>query len=116
MCKINILYIDKSTIEGYGLFCKKPLKYGECIGILARVYGDSEFNDKPYGRYINHSENNNIDLELVRDRKNKIIYVLGVSNKYINEGEELFANYLDENAPKPNFVSKESFKFNKKLK
>ena len=62
MCKTNILYIDNSEIEGKGLFANSDLDVGECVGLLARVLGDSNFNDKPFGRYINHSENPNLDL------------------------------------------------------
>lgn len=111
MCKINILYIDNSQIEGKGLFCKKSLSVGECVGVLARVYGDDKFDDKPHGRFINHSEDNNLDLKIIKDYKNRIIYVLGISNKYIYKGEELTANYTDINAPKPNFITNESFGF-----
>ena len=111
MCKINILYIDNSQIEGKGLFCKKSLSVGECVGVLARVYGDDKFDDKPYGRFINHSEDNNLDLKIVKDKTNRIIYVLGIANKYISKGEELTANYTDKNAPKPNFITNESFGF-----
>ena len=115
MCKTNILYIDISPIEGKGLFCKKDINIGECVGCLARVYGDSKFDDKPYGRFINHSEENNLNLHIVRDKKNRVIYVLGIANKYIPKGNELTANYTDKNAPKPNFISNESYEFNKKI-
>lgn len=115
MCKTNILYIDNSNIEGKGLFCKQSVSLGECIGLLARVYGDANFDDKPYGRFINHSEDNNLDLKIVKDKTNRIIYVLGVANKYIFKGEELTANYTDTNAPKPNFITNKSYNFLIKL-
>lgn len=115
MCKTNILYVDKSKIEGNGLFSKINLNKNTCIGLLAVVYGDDEFDDKPYGNFINHSKNNNITLELVVDKKKEIIYVIGKTNKYINKGEELTANYYDKNAPKPNYKTNESFEFDKKL-
>jgi SET domain-containing protein len=111
MCKTNILYIDNSIIEGKGLFCKESIHVGECVGLLARVYGDDKFDDKPYGRFINHSEDSNLDLKIVKDKKNRIIYVLGVANCFITKGNELTANYLDKNAPKPNFITNESYNF-----
>ena len=111
MCYLNILYISHSEIEGKGLFCKKSLSVGDCVGLLARVYGDDKFDDKPYGRFINHSEENNLDLKIVKDKMNRIIYVLGIANKYIYKGEELTANYTDKNAPKPNFITNESYGF-----
>ena len=115
MCKTNILVIKKSLIEGKGLFCKYDLKKNDCIGLLAKVYGDDYFDDDPFGRYINHSNKNNIDLKLVRDQEKRIIYVLGIANKYIPKNEELTANYNDSNAPKPNFITERSFNFDKKL-
>jgi hypothetical protein len=54
MCRSNILYRDKSLIEGYGLYSKINLKKGTCVGLLARVYGNSNFDDLPHGRFINH--------------------------------------------------------------
>ena len=45
MCKTNILYIDDSEIEGKGLFASGDLDVGECVGLLARVLGDSNFNE-----------------------------------------------------------------------
>jgi SET domain-containing protein len=115
MCYSNILYIDNSEIEGSGLFSKKNINRGECVGLLARVYGDDMFDDQPYGRYINHSSKSNLDLKIVKDKLNRIIYVLGIANKYISKGEELTANYLDKYAPKPNFKTDKSYKFEKKL-
>jgi SET domain-containing protein len=115
MCYSNVLYIDNSDIEGSGLFSKKNINKGECVGLLARVYGDDMFDDQPYGRYINHADESNLDLKIVRDKLNKIIYVLGIANKYITKGEELTANYLDKYAPKPNFKTDKSYKFKKKL-
>lgn len=113
MCKTNILYIDNSEIEGKGLFANSDLDVGECVGLLARVLGDSNFNDKPFGRYINHSENPNLDLKITCDKKNNIIYVLGIANKYIKKGVELTANYNDKFAPKPNFINTNSYNFKK---
>ena len=115
MCRSNILYIDKSKIEGKGLFSKVDVASGECVGLLARVYGDNQFNDKPFGRYINHLEKCNLDLKITKDKKNKVIYVLGVANRDIPKGTELTANYYHENAPKPNFKTTKSYEFNTKL-
>ena len=112
---LDILYIDNSQIEGKGLFCKESISIGECVGLLARVYGDNKFDDKPHGRFINHSEDNNLDLKIIKNKKNRIIYVLGIANRYIPRGEELTANYTDENAPKPNFITDKSYNFIKKL-
>jgi SET domain-containing protein len=116
MCLTNILYTSKSKIEGLGLFSNKNLETGDCIGLLAKVYSDNNFDDLPYGRYINHNDNPNIDLKLNVDKKNKIIYVLGIANKYIKKGNELTADYNDKFAPKPNFINEKPYNFEKILK
>ena len=99
----------------YYKFCKKSLKKGTCVGLLAKVYGDDNFDDKPFGRFINHSKDYNLDLKVIRDVENKIIYVIGISNRYIKTGKELTANYLDRYAPKPNFITRRSYRFEDKL-
>jgi len=112
MCRTNILFINESNIHGNGLFCKINLNKGDCIGLLARVYGKDNFDDKPYGNYINHSKENNIKLDIINDVSNSVVYVIGKANKYIKAGEELTANYLDKYAPRPNFINKNKFIYN----
>jgi hypothetical protein len=111
MCKTNIFYVTKSKIEGKGLFTKVSLKKGECAGLLAKVYGVSNFNDKPHGIYINHSDDNNLNLKITVDKKNSVIYILGVANRYIPENTELSANYHSEYAPTPNFINNKDYPF-----
>ena len=111
MCYSNILYHDISSIEGNGLFSKINIKKGTCIGLLARVYGDAKFDDIPYGIYINHSQNCNINLKITIDKKKRIIYVIGIAKDYIRSGEELTADYNSKYAPKPNFLNENSFNF-----
>lgn len=112
MCRSNILYRDKSFIDGHGLFSKVILKKGTCIGLLARVYSDSNFDDLPFGRFINHSNNCNINLKLTIDNTNKIIFVLGIAKEDIKRGTELTVDYNSKYAPKPNFLNKDLFNFN----
>jgi len=112
MCRLNILYIDKSFIDGSGLFSKINLRKGNCVGLLARVYGDSKFDDFPFGKYINHSNYCNLDLKITIDNTNKIIYVLGIAREDIERGTELTADYNSKYAPKPNFLNKNLFNFN----
>ena len=115
MCLTNILYKGNSKIHGTGLFSKKDINIGDCIGLLAKVYDDYTFDDEPYGRYINHSTDNNINLKINVYKINKIIYVLGIANTYIPKGYELTANYNDKFAPKPNFINKKPYNFVKIL-
>ena len=112
MCRSNILYRHQSSIDGYGLYSNINLKKGTCIGVLARVYGDSKFDDLPHGRFINHSNNCNLDLGIIINNTNKIIYVLGIAKEDIKKGTELTADYNSKYAPKPNFLNKNSFNFN----
>jgi hypothetical protein len=111
MCRSNIFYVDDSGIEGKGLFTKIALKRGECAGLLARVYGVANFNDKPFGIYINHSKDYNLDLNVSIDKKNKVIYILGVANRDIPENTELSANYRHKFAPTPNFINGKEYPF-----
>jgi len=111
MNKKNILYIDNSEIDGKGLFTNTDLDVGECVGLLSQVFGDNDFNDTPFGRYLNHNENPNIDLKAKRDKLNNVINVLGITNKFIKKGSELTANYNDKFAPKPNFIKKNYYDF-----
>jgi len=115
MCKTNILYIDNSKIDGQGLFCHEDLNEGDCIGLLAKVYADDKFDDKPFGRFINHSSRPNIDLQPIKDLRNRIIYIIGIANRHIPAGKELTANYLDRYAPKPNFKTDRPYRFETKL-
>ena len=111
MCPSNILYIDKSFIDGSGLYSKINLRKGNCVGLLARIYGNSEFDDLPFGRFINHSNESNLDLKLTIDNTNKIIFVLGIAKKDIKKGTELTADYNSKYAPKPNFLNTNTFNF-----
>ena len=64
MCKTNIFYVTKSKIEGKGLFTKVALEAGTCAGLLAKVHGVNNFNDKPHGIFINHSNDYNLDFDV----------------------------------------------------
>jgi hypothetical protein len=113
MCKTNIFYVTKSKIEGKGLFTKVALEAGTCAGLLAKVHGVNNFNDKPYGIFINHSSDYNLDLDITVDKEKKIIYVRGISNRYIPANTELTANYHDKYAPTPNFINNKNYPFEK---
>ena len=115
MCRTNIFYVNKSKIEGKGLFTNTPLDAGSCAGILARVYGEDNFNDKPHGIYINHSSDNNVDLTITVDKQKRIIYVLAITNRYIPKDTELTANYHSKYAPTPNFINKKKYPFDEFL-
>ena len=106
----NELYTDKSSIQGNGLFTKKNLNKGDSIGLLSTIISKNKFIDSN-GHYINHSNNNNVDLNIKVD--NNKIYVYGHANKYIVKNTELTANYNHIYAPKPNFINNDMFDYDK---
>lgn len=106
----NNLYVNTSLIQGDGLFTNIDLQTNDSIGILSEVYSKNKFKDGN-GRYINHSNNNNIDLYVKVDKENRIINVYGKANKFIKRGSELTADYNDKYAPKPNFINGNNFDF-----
>jgi hypothetical protein len=115
----NKLYVDNSTVQGLGLFTNHDLYPNDPIGLLSVVYSKNKFQDYN-GRYINHSNDNNIDLYIEVKKiddgvsgqsAQPIIYVYGKSNRYIKRRSELFADYNHKFAPKPNFLNKNNYDF-----
>ncbi len=101
----NKLRKCSSSIHMRGLCANQDLKKGTSIGLLASIQSETEFEDTEFGGLLNHSDNNNIELYPLEYGSRLDIY--GYTKKDIDEGEELFANYKDEFAPKPNFLSKD---------
>ena len=91
------MYRGKSNIQGYGLFSKQSFKKGQLIGLLSTKY-PTHYQDSHLGRYINHSYNYNVDIKRIQYK------IYGVANRDIPANTELTANYLDPEAPKPNFL------------
>ena len=99
-----MLYIEKSKVHGKGLYSSKNLYKNDCIGLLS-VYNGFQYIDTPKGKFINHSSNSyNIDLKVKKYYYENVIYVYGFANRFIPANTELYANYLDKNAPTPNFL------------
>ena len=76
--------VNKSRIEGYGLFALRDFKKGEVI-CPGRIDG----NRTPAGRFINHSLENNAIPKMVGDD----IFAVADKNIYVND--EILINYRD---------------------
>jgi len=83
------LTIQKSDIEGLGLFATEDIPVGEVIGVT-HVY-DERFKDHyirtATGAFINHSDTPNIKLVTDNDMR------YGKSLRHIKKGEELCTQY-----------------------
>ena len=77
------VYIDKSSIEGSGVFSSKAINASDEI-CPARINGKRT----PAGRYANHAVTNNSDIII----KESGIAML-IANRRIEKGEEITVNY-----------------------
>ena len=86
----NYLTIDKSNIQGLGLFATSKIEKGRKIGIT-HIFNESFENNyirTPLGGFINHSINPNCELKEL-DKKNLMLY----SIYEINQNEEITLKY-----------------------
>jgi len=85
----SYLTVQKSGIEGLGLFATEDIPVGEVIGIT-HVY-DDRFKDNyirtATGAFINHSDTPNVSLVTDNDMK------YGKALRHIKKGEELCTQY-----------------------
>ena len=85
----SYLTVQKSGIEGLGLFATEDIPVGEVIGIT-HVW-DERFKDNyirtATGAFINHSDTPNIKLVTDNDMR------YGKALRYIKKGEELSTQY-----------------------
>jgi len=83
------LTVQKSGIEGLGLFATEDIPVGEVIGIT-HVY-DERFKDNyirtATGAFINHSDTPNVSLVTDSDMR------YGKALRHIKKGEELCTQY-----------------------
>jgi hypothetical protein len=108
-------YFENNTIKKClskahmrGLCANKEFSKGESIGHLSTILSTDRYEDTKYGQFINHADENNVDLYGIE--YNGRIDVYGYANKKIGEGEELTADYNSEYAPTPNFKKNEPSK------
>jgi hypothetical protein len=74
--------LKPSGIHGLGLFATKDFETGETV-----CPGRLDGKRTPGGRFINHSQNSNIQPELVGDN------IFAVASRKINAGNELLVDY-----------------------
>lgn len=89
-----------------GLCTNKDLQKGEAIGKIYSIESKDKSTDSELGKLINHSKKGNVDLYTL-EYKNRID-VYGYLNKDVKSGEELTADFLADDAPKPNIKSSEA--------
>ena len=85
----NSLTIDKSFIEGLGLFAKNNLSVNTQLGV-SHIKDDRFENGyirTPLGGFVNHSDNPNCEFYKDGD------YIMLRTIRNINEGNELTAEY-----------------------
>ena len=86
----NYLTINKSNIQGLGLFTISKIEKGKKIGIT-HIFNESFENNyirTPLGGFINHSSNPNCELK-ESDKKYLVLY----SICEISENEEITLKY-----------------------
>ena len=86
----NYLTINKSNIQGLGLFALSKIEKGKKIGIT-HIFNESFENNyirTPLGGFINHSNSPNCEIKEVDDK-----YLVLYSIFEINENEEITLKY-----------------------
>ena len=87
------LYINKSKIEGYGIFAndnlKKDLELGTTHIKVPMIIG---LIRTPLGGFINHSEKPNCYLSVIQDWDDYIVYNV-FTMKTIKKNEEIVLEY-----------------------
>ena len=101
-----LLEFKNSNTHGIGVFTIKEIKSDESICLFLQSL-QTEHNDyirSDVARLINHSTTPNLNIQ----KQDSDVYV--VSNKDIQEGEELFINYFDVlEIVQPRVILKDSF-------
>ena len=87
----NCLTINKSDIEGLGVFATEEIKSGRVLGLthIKDKKAENGYWRTPLGGFVNHSDYANCHKEENRFTKNLFIK----TNRVIEEGEELTVKY-----------------------
>ena len=86
--------IRKSSIHGYGLFAKSPIKRGFHLGV-SHIYApgfETSYIRTPVGGFVNHSEEPNC-VKIESPEESMITYFSLVTSKDIEKDEELTVKY-----------------------
>lgn len=87
----NNYKLQKSNIDGFGLFANMNIKKNEIIGIAIYFLLGIPHITQDFGKWINHSYKPN--SKLVYSEKTNKYYIVAIKNIKINE--EITANYND---------------------
>ena len=87
----NCLTINKSDIEGLGVFATEEIKSGRVLGLthIKDKKAENGYWRTPLGGFVNHSDYANCYKEENRFTQNLFIK----TNRVIEEGEELTVKY-----------------------
>lgn len=83
-----------------GLCANVDFQKGDAVGLIYTITSPTKFKESQYGKLVDHSTRNNIDLVTVQYKDHIDVY--GYANKKILKGETLTVNFTALSAPKPN--------------
>jgi SET domain-containing protein len=86
------LYIDKSDIEGQGLFASAKILENEILG-TSHIKLEDELFRLPLGGFINHADNPNCKLKTIEESKTNFQKFYLISIQDINPNQELTIDY-----------------------
>jgi SET domain-containing protein len=97
------VFIRESTIHGYGLFARTPIKKGTHLGV-SHVYApgfEGSYIRTPVGGFINHSETPNCH-KVESPEESMLTYYSLVTSRDIPADAELTLSYTLYNVEKDN--------------
>tara|TARA_S200002703_G_scaffold102583_1_gene88838 strand:- start:52 stop:369 length:318 start_codon:yes stop_codon:yes gene_type:complete len=87
------VYINKSKIEGHGIFASQDLNAETDLGSThIKVPMIQDYIRTPLGGFLNHGDDPNCYLETTQEWDNYVVYNVFTSRK-IKKDEELILNY-----------------------
>jgi len=98
------VFIRESTIHGYGLFARTPIKKGTHLGIshvYAPGFSENSMIRTPVGGFINHSDTPNCH-KIESPEESAITYYSLVTSRDIPADTELTLTYTLYNVEKDN--------------
>ena len=89
----NEVYIQKSSIDGHGIFAKQNIKKDTDLGSThIKVPMIFNYIRTPLGGFINHSDKPNCFLECTQDWDDYFVFNI-ITKRLIKKNEELLLDY-----------------------
>ena len=89
----NEVYIQKSSIDGHGIFAKQNIKKDTDLGSThIKVPMIFNYIRTPLGGFINHSDTPNCFLECTQDWDDYFVFNI-ITKRLIKKNEELLLDY-----------------------